>query len=841
MIANLDNLALTAEQVRRRVDPQSLPFNTTEDLAPLPGTIGQPRAVDAIEFGMDIEVPGYNLFVAGSPGSGRESTIEAFLNDFAPGQEIPPDWVYVHNFGKPDRPRAITLPAGMGSQLARDMEEFIQSAQRDIPRAFDSEDYEQRQQNALAEIHQRREQLNRTLHTFASEHGFALQMTQAGIATIPLKDGEPLPPEEFQQLPEATRKEYERNNQEIQRQISATVREIRQLEKEAMERMRALEREVALFAVGPLFDELRERYGEHEEVLTYLGEVQNDVPEHLSDFRPDQQRQQMPGFPGMPQAPSAEERLSRYQVNVFIDNSNLNGAPVIHERNPNYYNLIGRVNYRAAMGSMVTDFMQIRPGALHQANGGFLVVHALDLLSSPFAWEALKRCLICQEIQIENLGEQMSPMPSARLRPEAIPLSVKVVLIGTPYIYHLLYFRDEDFSELFKVKADFAPDMDWDDEHMENYAAFVRNQVDRYGLLHFRNDAVARVIEYGARLLDHQRKLSTRLLDISNVVAEASHWAKKDGATTVGSEHVARAIEKKQYRSNLAEERLKELYDDGTIMIDTHGMEAGQVNGLAVLGMGDHRFGKPSRITARVSLGQRGIQSIEREIKMSGQIHSKGVMTLSGYLAGKYAQNAPLAIGATITFEQSYSGIDGDSASSTELYALLSALSGLPLKQGIAVTGSVDQYGRVQAVGGVTDKVEGFFDTCVQQGLTGEQGVLIPVSNIKNLMLRDDVVDAIENEQFHVWAVSSIDEGITLLTGREAGEPDENGEYPQGSVHRLVHERLQEYAQRQRQFNRQLSSNGRNDTGTDDDDGDNDDEPGGDDNPPEEVRVAGKD
>jgi lon-related putative ATP-dependent protease len=835
MTVNLDHLALSAEQVRRRVDPQSLPFRTTADLEPLSGTIGQPRAVDAIEFGMDIDVPGYNLFVAGAPGSGRESTIYSFLMDFAPGQETPPDWVYVQNFSQPDRPRAISLPAGMGSRLARDMEDFIQAAQRDIPRAFDSEDYEQRQQTALAEIHQRREQLNRQLHTFATERSFALQMTQAGIATIPIKDGEPLPPEQFQQLPEETRKEYEQNNQEVQRQISATVREIRQLEKQAMERMRQLEREVALFAVGPLFDELRERYAEHEEVLTYLGEVQNDIPEHLQEFRPDQQQQQMPNVPGMPQQ-SAEDRLARYQVNVFIDNSDVDGAPVVRERNPTYYNLIGRVDYRAAMGSMMTDFRQIRSGALHQANGGFLVVHALDLLSSPFSWDALKRSLVCQEIQIENLGEQLSPMPTARLRPEPIPLSVKVILIGTPLLYHLLYYRDEEFAELFKVKADFSPDMDWDADHMVNYAAFVRSEVDRFGLLHFRNDAVARVIEYGSRLLDHQGKLSTRLLDISNVVAEASHWAKKDGAGTVGSEHVERAIQKKEYRSNLGEERLKELYDDGTILIDTHGMEEGQVNGLAVLGMGDHRFGKPSRITARVSLGQRGIQSIEREIRMSGQIHSKGVMTLSGYLTGKYAQNAPLAIGATITFEQSYSGVDGDSASSTELYALLSALSGLPLRQGIAVTGSVDQYGRVQAVGGVTEKVEGFYDTCKQQGLTGDQGVMIPQSNVKNLMLNDELVQAIEQGQFHVWAVSSIDEGITLLTGREAGEPDESGEYPEGSIHRLVKDRLQEYARRQREFARQLSPNGREqeETSETDDDSDEEDE-SDDDTDPDEV------
>ncbi len=824
MSLNFDHLSLKPEQLRRRVDPSSLAFTTTADLEPLSGTIGQPRAVDAIEFGMDIDVDGYNLYVAGLPGSGRESTIIDFLRQFAPERPVPPDWIYVHNFSQPDRPRSISLPAGMGTQLAKDMEEFIQSAQRDIPRAFDSEDYEQRQQGALSEIQQRREQLNRELHQFATERGFSLQMTQAGIMTVPMQNGEPIPPDQFQQLPEEVRKDFEQRNHEIQRQISSTVREIRQLEKEAAERMRQLEREVALFAVGPLFNELQERYADHPEVLTYLQEVQEDVPDHLQEFRPDQQRQQMPMMPGMPMQQPPEERLARYQVNVFIDNSRTEGAPIVQERNPTYYNLIGRVDYRSAMGSMVTDFRQIRSGALQQANGGFLVIHAPDLLTSPFSWQALKRSLICQEVQIENLGEQLSPMPTARLRPEPVPLTVKVIIIGTPLIYHLLYQLDEDFPELFKVKADFASDMEWNDDHVGNYAAFIRRQVERFELLHFGNDAVARVIEHGARLLEHQQKLSTRLLDISNIVAEASHWAKKDGADIVSAEHVEQAIQKKEYRSNLSEERLKELYADGTIRIETEGSAPGQVNGLAVLSLGDYRFGKPSRITARVSLGQRGVQSIEREIRLSGRIHSKGVMTLAGYLSGKYAQDAPLAIGATITFEQSYSEVDGDSASSTELYALLSAIGDIPLRQGIAVTGSVDQYGNVQAVGGVTEKVEGFFDVCQQQGLTGDQGVMIPASNVQNLMLRDDVAEAVANGQFHVWAVERIDEGIALLTGMDAGVADEHGVYPDGSVHRIVQDRLREYARQQRAFGRQ-PTNGASDGRIDNDQGKSPDEP----------------
>jgi lon-related putative ATP-dependent protease len=794
-----DGLELSADQLRRRVDPATLPFATTEEVAPLRGTIGQPRAVDAIEFGLDIEIDGYNLYVAGAPGSGRESTTRDFLARFAPDQPTPPDWVYVHNFDSPDRPRAISLPAGLGVRFARDMEEFVQAALRDIPRAFESEEYDERQRNALAEIQRRRDQLTSSLNEFARQRGFLLQMTPAGIATVPVADGQPIQPDQFQRLPEEQRARFEEQNQEVQQRIASTMREVRQLEKEATERMRALEREVALFAVGPLFDELRERYDGQPEILEHLAAVQNDLPENLSDFRPDPQQPAGP-VPGMAPRVPPEERLARYYVNVLIDNSSTTGAPVCEERNPTYYNLIGRIDYRSAFGAMVTDFRQIRPGILHRANGGFLMLHATDLLASPFAWDALKRSLICQEIQIENLGEQMSPLPTARLRPEPIPLSVKVVLIGPPMLYHMLYNMDEDFGELFRVRADFAPDMDWHEDHVANYAAFVSRQIHRFNLRHFDASAVARVVEHGGRLREHQRKLSTRLLDISNVVAEASYWAEKDGSDLVSARHVEQAIAKKEYRSNLIEERLLEVIADGTVMIDTEGVRTGQVNGLAVLGIGDFRVGKPARITARVSLGQRGVQSIERETRLSRPIHSKGVLTLAGYLAGKYGQEHPLALHATIAFEQSYDEIDGDSASSTELYALLSALSELPLRQGIAVTGSVNQYGEIQAVGGVTAKIEGFFDVCQFQGLTGDQGVLIPASNVQNLMLKDEVVEAVATGRFHVWAIETVDQGISLLTGVPAGEADDDGRYPEGTVHRLVQDRLRHFARLLRSF-----------------------------------------
>ena len=789
-----ETLMLRPEQLRRRLDPASLPFASTEEVEPLVGTIGQPRALDAIEYGLATETGGYNLFLSGQPGSGRVTTVLDYLEQHRKLRPAPDDWVYVHSFDDPDRPNAIGLPAGRGSELQRDMEEFVEAARREIPRAFESEEYDRRQREILNEVGRRRNELTEELKQFALERGFALEMTVAGIVTLPLQQGEPLTTEQFERLPDDQKRTIAGASEEIEERTASYARRIHQLEKEATVNVQELDRDVALFALGPLFHELRESWADQPEVLAYLEAVQRDVVTSLSDFRQPEEAESP--FPFLRKPP---DQL-RYRVNVLVDNGNLEGAPVVVERNPTYYNLIGRVEYRAAFGSMVTDFREIKPGALHRANGGFLVLEVLDVLSHPFSWEALKRALRSGEVRIENLAEEFSPVPSATLRPEPISIDVKVVLIGTQFAYHLLYQLDDDFRELFKVKADFAPEMPWSREHQGNYAAFVSRWVRKAGLRHFDAAAVARLIEHGARLRDHQGKLSTRLLDISDVLSEASFWAGKAGHELVRAEDVDRAIEKREYRSNLLEERLRELIADGTIVIRTDGAQVGQVNGLAVLDLGDYTFGKPSRVSARVSLGRGGVESIEREIKLSGPIHSKGFMILSGYLASTYAQEWPLALAGTITFEQSYDEVEGDSASSTELYALLSALSGLPLEQGIAVTGSVDQHGEVQAVGGVTRKVEGFYATCKASGLTGRQGVLVPAANVSHLMLSDEVVEAVRERRFHIWAVRTIDEGIELLSGVPAGVRQEDGAYAPGTVHGLVEERLRRYAEAARAF-----------------------------------------
>jgi predicted ATP-dependent protease len=560
-------------------------------------------------------------------------------------------------------------------------------------------------------------------------------MTPTGITSIPMQNGQPAPPQLLEQLPPETRAELEERDKQIQAKVGASRRQMRQIDKEAHDLFTALDREAALYAAGPLIAELREEYGDHPHVRAFLDQIEKDLPEHMDDFWPAAQTEQ--SGPSAAQALQRLQRLARYEVNVLIDNSGITGAPVVLERNPTYYNLIGRQDYRSVLGSMETDFRQIKPGALHRANGGFLVLHALDVMNSPFAWEGLERALVSGEVQIENPGEQVAPLPTARPRPEPIPLDLKVILIGPDSLYQTLHRVDVVFPELFGVKADFAPDMDWSEENLASYSAFLSRLVHDRGLLHFDRSAVARIVEHGARLRDHQRKLTARFLDIAKLGVEASHWAGKAGHEVVLAEDVDAAIAQQERRRNLVEERTREAIADGTVMIDTEGARVAQVNGISVIDVGDYDFGTPARVTARVSVGRGTVQSIEREIELSGPIHSKGFLILTGYLQAQYAQDWPLSLGATITFEQTYGGIDGDSASTTELYALLSALSGLPLNQGIAVTGAVNQHGEVQAVGGVTRKIEGFYDLCRERGLMGEQGVMAPTANVKNLMLKE--------------------------------------------------------------------------------------------------------
>jgi len=794
-----ERLLLPADELRCRIDPTQLTFESTADVEPIEGTMGQPRALEAIAFGLESDGLGYNLYVAGAAGSGRASTVLEHLERYAKTLPRPDDWIYVHNFDNIDRPLAIKLPAGSGKEFAAAMSQLIDRARQQIGHAFETERYDERRHEALAAVGAQRDALLERLRTFAQERDFVVEPTPTGFVSMPLKDGHPITPEEVQKLTDAQRQTIQRHGEEVQVEVASEIRRLQLLDHEVAERMTSLEREVALFAVDPLLQEMRDKYSESADVIAHLERIRDDIPAHLADFRePREPQQQLPATPR--ETAIHNDHLDRYRVNVLVDRSAESGAPIILERNPTYYNLIGRIEYQASFGMMFTDFHQVKAGALHRANGGFLVLEAADILRTPFAWDALKRALRSREVRIENLGEQLTPVPTATLAPQPIPLQVKVVLIGAPAIYRLLLALDEDFGQLFKVKADFSPDMALSDDTVHSYAAYISRTVRDSGLRHFERSAVARVIEHGARLADHQGRLSARLLDISDLVTEASFWAGKAGHKLTAAEDVDKAVAAKDRRANLVEERIDRMISEGTLMIDVSGARAGQVNGLSVAELGDYTFGMPTRITASVALGRGSVDSIDRQIELSGPIHSKGVLILSGYLAERYAQDWPLAMRATLTFEQSYEEIEGDSASSTELYALLSAISGLPIDQGIAVTGSVNQHGEIQPVGGVTQKVEGFYRVCRALGLSGNQGVIIPATNVKHLMLSDEVVKAVEEGRFRVWAVATVDESIEILTGRTAGERQADGSYPEATVHHLVAERLRGYADKQRAF-----------------------------------------
>lgn len=793
----VEHAEVPVEQLRNYCDPDQLPFESTEEIAALDGTVGQERGIAAIKFGFDIKTSGFNLYVAGPTGTGRNSTVSAFLQEYAKEQPVPDDLCYVNNFRDPDAPKSVILPPGQGCGLVKDMDELVNAAKTEIPRAFESENYEKRKSELVNAMKQERGQMLEALQKQAEDMGLAIEMTPVGIVTVPVMHGHPLSREEYDKLPDDQKHDLERKSELLQDIIQQSLARARKSEKDMSERMHELDQEIALFAIGHLLDDLRAKYKDDADVLEYLDDVQKDMMEHLDDFK-EKERPKMPipGLEDLRQEPS----FDRYKVNLVVDNEDQKGAPVVVENNPSYYNLIGRVDFRAKLGALVTDFSMIKAGALHKANGGYLVVRALDILMNPMSWDALKRTLRSAEIRIENIAEHYGLIPTSTLKPEPVPLNVKVIMIGSATVYHLLYAFDEDFRKLFKVKADFDIEMNRSDEHIGGYASFIAARVGKCGLKHFDRTGVAKVVEYGSRLIEGKDKLSTRLIEISDIVSEASYWSSKNGGKYVTGDDVARAIEAKVYRSNMMEQKIQELIEKGVIMIDVDGEKVGQANGLSVYQIGDFMFGRPSRITAKTFIGRGGVTNIERETKMSGPIHDKGVMILSGYIAGTYAQDKPLPLGATLVFEQLYEGVEGDSASSTELYALLSSLADLPIKQNIAVTGSVNQNGEIQPIGGANYKIEGFYEVCKAKGITGGQGVIIPHQNVQHLMLKEEVVDAVKSGKFHIWPIKMIDEGIEILTGVPSGQRDAQGDYPPDSVHGRAAKKLDQFAETLKEF-----------------------------------------
>lgn len=782
---------LKPEQLVKKCDPQQFTFKTTAEIKHLEDIIGQERAVEAMNFGLTIKKHGYNIFMTGITGTGKTSYARSIAREIAEKEPVPDDWCYLYNFKNPSEPMAINLPAGMGSIFARDIDNLMEELKEEIPKIFKSEEYEKQKGAILKQFQEVRGSLMEKLTRVAQENGFVLKKTGTGFLSIPLKDGKEMSEEEYNQLEQSQKEELEKKSTEVQLKAMEIVRVIQNEEKNVRDRFKELEYQTGLQAVGHLIDALKEKYMKFLRVLSYLEALKADVLENLSDFKEEEDIDKNFPFPWLKRGFDATAK--KYTVNLFIDNRDTKGAPVVVEPNPTYYNLIGRVEHENRMGMVTTDFTMIKSGALHRANGGYLILQAYDVLLNFQSWEALKRVLKTREIRIETMGEQYALLAMTSLKPEPIPLDVKVILIGNPLLYQILYRYDEDFRKLFKVKADFDTVMERSPENIYKMANFISTHCQREGLRHFDRSGVARVLDYSARLADHQEKLSTCFNDIVEILYEADTWAGIQGDKYVSKAHVDKAIKKKIFRSDKYEKKLLELVKEGQILLDFSGEKVGQINGLAVLDLGDYTFGRPTRITASTFLGRRGIVNIERESKMSGRIHDKGVLIISGYLGQKYAQKIPLTLSASICFEQSYEGVDGDSASSTELYALLSSLSGVPLKQNIAVSGSVNQKGEIQPVGGITQKIEGFFAACKLKGLTGDQGVIIPYQNIKNLMLDDEIVEAVREGKFHIYAVKTVDEGISILTGMPAGERGADGEFPEGTVNYLVEKKLREF------------------------------------------------
>jgi lon-related putative ATP-dependent protease len=783
--------ALPAERLRRRTDPDLLNFESTAELPELPISIGQERPISAIRFGVKIERPGYNVFALGPAGVGKYTLVHGAVQERAAAEPPPPDWCYINNFDQPYRPKVLRLPNGVGRQFRQDMERLVEDMQTALSAAFESEEYQARRRALEGEFQEVQQASLMELQEQAKQRNLALLRTPAGLAFAPLKEGNVLPPEEFEKLPEEDQKRVQADVEVMQEQLQKVLGNAPRWERELRHRLRELNREVAGVVLNDLHAEVTEKYKELPEVQAHLDAVRHDVTERLGDFLVAGEKRREAGE-GESQAAFVEpvSPLRRYQVNLLVDSAELTGAPVIYESNPTYSNLTGRVEQMAQMGALITDFMLIKPGMLHRANGGYLILDALKVLSSPYAWEGLKRALEFGEIRIESTMQMLSLTTTVSLEPEPIPLDVKVILLGDRMLYYLLSEADPDFNELFKVAADFADEVVRNDETQRLYAQLVAQIVRSCELRDLDKLAVCRVLDHAARLVSDSERMTAHVQAVVDLLQEANHFAEEAGSAMIRTEDVQEAIDARTFRHNRVARLLQEEVLRETINVQTEGQVVGQINGLSVLQLGNLPFGQPSRITATVRMGRGDVVNIEREVNMSGPSHSKGVLILSSFLNARYALDRPLSLSASLVFEQSYGGVDGDSASSTELYALLSAIGNIPIRQSLAVTGSVDQLGRVQAIGGVNEKIEGFFDLCKARGLAGDQGVLIPAANVKHLMLRQDVVDAVAGGMFHVYGVEHIDQGIELLTGVPAGERGKRGKYPKGTVNRMVEDRL---------------------------------------------------
>jgi lon-related putative ATP-dependent protease len=801
------SLEVGIDKLRWTLDPSSLPFETTSDIQPLQGIVGQNRALEALRFGVGMINSGYNIFVTGEPRSGRMAAVEAVLTEASKTRETPDDLCYVNNFKNPEEPILLRLKPGEGRELKKDLHDLAESLKSEIPRVFESQDYISRKKEIMETYEKQTRNFFVDLEKRVKDSGFALVNLQIGQyqrpELMPIIDGEPTPMLKLEDMVEKGRfpreefQEIKGKYDTLRKEIDQIFLEVRNLQKEVQDKGKEVDRRMFENMAKSLMEPLVQKY-EEPKLQKFFRAMLSDMSENLQLFlMQTQQQQQMP--PGMPMMPMGDP-FESYKANLLVDNAEQEGAPMIVESYPTYRNLFGSIERVVdRTGIWRTDYSKIRTGSFVRANGGFLVINLMDAIMEPGVWQSLKRALKSSKMEIQTF-DPLYFFTSTGLRPEPVDINTKVVLITEPYLYHMLSAYDPDVGKIFKVRADFDHTMNKTDENVLRFSEFVRRKIEDDGLKPFDRTAVAALVEEAVRWSGRQEKLSASFPRVADLLREADYWAGQAGKEVVTAEEVDKAIDSRIYRANMVEEKIQEMIDRGTLMIDVHGEVVGQVNGLAVYNMGDYMFGKPTRITAATSLGKEGIINIEKEAEMSGRIHNKGVLVLSGYLRRRFAQNKPLSISASIAFEQSYSGVDGDSASSTEIYALLSSLAEVPIKQFIAVTGSVNQKGEVQAIGGVNHKIEGFFHCCKAAGLTGSQGVMIPDSNVKDLMLRKDVLDAVKAGQFHIYSVKTIDQGIEILTGMPAGEQKPDGSYPEGTINQLVNKKLEELARGLKEF-----------------------------------------
>lgn len=777
-------------------NPSLFKFETTKELVDTSDLVyGQERGIKALEFGTDIDIKGYNLYLEGPSGVGKTMYTKKFLDKKAEKGKVPNDWVYIYNFENPNEPVAVSFPAGQGKIFASTMENFIKDVRRDIKKTFNNDDFEKEKQIIKQEFEEKRENLLNKLNQKTMIQGFQVKSTSNGVYMMPVLDGKTLAEDEFEELDDSIKKEFEERSALVQEQIFQALGEIKAIEREAEKKVDEWQSNIALMTINVHVNSIKANYKRNKKIGTYLDNIKKDILKNINAFLAPDSDSKSNNMQNQPmQRPEQKEPWLNYRVNLFIDNSKLEGAPVIMDTNYSYYNIFGGLEYENQYGSLKTDYMMIKPGLLHQANGGYIIFQAKDILANGVCYEALKKALKIRELSIENATEQRAGVLLAAIKPEPIPLNIKVLLVGNSNIYHTLLSMDDDFRKLFKIKVEFEEDAPKTVENIERLSNFVRSFCTQEKLLDLDKESMAKVVEITSNLAGDKERLSTQFSEIGEVIGEASAWAKKDRQKIITKAYIQKALDERIERIKKYDTRYLQMIKEESLLIDTEGYEVGQINGLTVIKIGDYSFGKPARITASTYMGKEGIINIEREIEMSGSSHSKGVLILTGYLGEKFAQDIPLSLTANLCFEQLYGGVDGDSASSTEAYALLSSLSGVPINQSIAVTGSVNQKGYIQPIGGVNEKIEGFFQICKLRGFNGEQGVIIPKQNIRNLHLSDEIIEAVKDKKFHIYAITTIDEGIEILTGVPAGKRNKEGKFPAGSINYLAQEKLKKFA-----------------------------------------------